>query len=50
LPDAKYFSIESVINDKSFGVHKPWNSLKKGELNYLKNNCLNLDKLIELNK
>jgi hypothetical protein len=48
--DSKYFSIESMINDKSFGVHKPWNNLKKGELDYLKNNCLNLDKLIELNK
>jgi hypothetical protein len=48
--DSKYFSIESMINDKSFGVHKPWNNLKKDELDYLKNNCLNLDKLIELNK
>ena len=48
--DSKYFSIENVINEKSFGVHKPWIGLKKSELNYLKNNCLNLDKLIELNK
>jgi len=50
VEDAKYFSIEHIINDKSFGVHKPWNGLKKDELDYLKNNCLNLDKLIELNK
>jgi hypothetical protein len=50
VDDAKYFSIEGVINDKSFGTHKPWNMLKHGELEYLKNNCLNLDKLIELNK
>jgi len=48
--DAKRFSVETVYNDTSFGVHKPWNYIKG---DYFKNKvllCDGLDKLKELNK
>ena len=38
LPDinmAKYFSIETIFNEESFGIHKPWKYLKKEEYNKL---------------
>ena len=37
--DAKNFSIESVHNNKSFGLHKPWNYLKEEELIQINNFC-----------
>lgn len=48
--DAKEFSVETVFNDKSFGVHKPWAHLKG--VNYMNtvNACDGLDKLRELNR
>ncbi len=47
---AMKFSVETVYNDKSFGVHKPWAHLKRDYI-YRKNNfCRGLDKLIYLNK
>jgi hypothetical protein len=49
IDEAKNFSIETIYNDKSFGVHKPWLYLKD-DIDNLKKNCKNLDKLIEFNK
>lgn len=53
IPDfenAKEFSVETVYNDKSFGVHKPWIHLKRDSYINKVNNCDGLDKLRELNK
>lgn len=47
---AKEFSIETVYNEKSFGVHKPWDHLNEIDLQKTKEKCKSLDKLIELNK
>jgi len=47
--DAKEFSIETVFNDKSFGVHKPWPYLKDHDYTNVVNACDGLDKLRELN-
>jgi len=47
---AKNFSIETVFNEKSFGVHKPWSYMSSDNLKTINENCPNLDKLIELNK
>ena len=47
--DATHFSVETVYEDKSFGVHKPWGSL--GDITDKKNIfCKGYDKLVELNK
>lgn len=48
--EAKKFSVETIFNENSFGVHKPWPYLPKDNINVMKNNCEDLDKLIELNK
>ena len=48
--DAKRFSIETVYNDISFGVHKPWIHLKKNLINEKNNYCYGLNELIKLNK
>ena len=53
IPDfenAKEFSVETVYNDKSFGVHKPWIHLNKKDYLNKVNNCDGLDKLRELNR
>lgn len=47
--DASKFSIETLYEDKSFGVHKPWQHL--GNITHLKKPfCKGYDKLFELNK
>lgn len=48
--NAKEFSVETVYNDKSFGVHKPWVHLKRDSYINKVYNCDGLDKLRELNK
>lgn len=47
--EAKEFSVETVYNDISFGVHKPWRHLK--ESNFYKKNdfCEGLEELRDLN-
>jgi hypothetical protein len=46
--DASKFSIETVYQDESFGVHKPW--LHLGDITQLKKPfCKGYDKLVELN-
>lgn len=48
--EAKQFSVETVFNEKSFGVHKPWHYMSPESLKIIEKNCPTLDKLIELNK
>ena len=48
--EAKQFSVETVFNEKSFGVHKPWPYMSPESLKIIEKNCPTLDKLIELNK
>lgn len=48
--DAKEFSVETVYNDKSFGVHKPWAHLKGKNYSNKVHVCDGLDKLRELNR
>ncbi len=49
--DASHFSIESIYEDKSFGVHKPCVSDNLGDIiDKKKPYCRNYDKLVELNK
>jgi hypothetical protein len=48
--DSQQFSVETVYNDISFGVHKPWAHLKPKYIQNKNNFCKGLDKLIELNK
>ncbi len=47
---ANTFSIETVYNDKSFGVHKPWNHFQKEIMKQKLIFCNGLDKLIDLNE
>jgi hypothetical protein len=47
---AQNFSIETVYNDNSFGVHKPWLYFKKEVMKQKTNFCNGLDKLINLNE
>lgn len=47
---AKEFSVETIYNNISFGVHKPWTSLTQNELENKQNQCKGLDKLISMNK
>jgi hypothetical protein len=46
--DAKHFSVETVYEKDSFGVHKPWRQLGDN-LNKKIKECKGLDTLIELN-
>ena len=48
--DAKKFSIETVYNDESFGVHKCWEYNDKQQINNINKFCPGLKKLIYLNK
>jgi hypothetical protein len=48
--DAKEFSVETVFNAKSFGVHKTWSHLKGNDYANKVNTCYGLDKLRELNR
>lgn len=48
--ESKEFSVETVYNDKSFGVHKPWKHMKNKFIQKKNNSCKGLNKLIELNK
>jgi hypothetical protein len=47
--EAKLFAIETIYNDVSFGLHKPWVHLKIDELQLLVNEYENLNELIRLN-
>lgn len=46
---SKQFSVETIYNDKSFGVHKPWIHLNKNLINNKIDYCNGLDELINLN-
>lgn len=48
--ESKKFSVETVFNEKSFGVHKPWPYLSSENINTINNYCPGLNQLIELNK
>jgi len=48
--EAKNFAVETVFNEKSFGVHKPWPYISPDSLKTIEKSCPTLDKLIELNK
>ena len=49
--DATHFSVETVYEDKSFGVHKPWSLDNLGDITDKKNLfCKGYDTLVELNK
>ena len=48
--DAKHFSVETVYDDISFGVHKPWIHFKDEEMKKKNNSCKGLDILTILNK
>jgi hypothetical protein len=50
IEEAKFFSVETIFSNNSFGLHKPWNYLTSEELNLLKNNFPELEELILLNK
>ena len=45
--DASNFSVEQVYNKNPFGIHKPWLSLSKENLNSLKNSCTELQKIFK---
>lgn len=47
--DAKKFSIETVYNDESFGIHKCWRYNNKKNVEKINNFCPGLIKLINLN-
>lgn len=49
IEKANTFSIETIFNDKSFGVHKTWNYLNQNEITAKISKCKALKKLIELN-
>jgi hypothetical protein len=48
LEEAKFFSIESIYNEKSFGIHKPWVYLNNNELESIKKLFPELELLYEL--
>jgi len=50
IEDAKLFSVESIYNNISFGVHKPWLFMNKQKLENKNNFCNGLDKLIKFNR
>jgi len=45
---AKKFSVETVFNIDSVGIHKPWAYLNKKEITMLKNSFFDIEKLILL--
>lgn len=47
--DAQTFSVETVFNEKSFGIHAPWKYLNKYEMEYLINHYPEISTLIQLN-
>lgn len=47
--DAQTFSVETVFNEKSFGIHAPWKHLNKYEMEYLINRYPEINTLIQLN-
>lgn len=47
--EAKKFSIETVFNETSFGIHRSWKYLNNQELNYLLERYPDLNTLINLN-
>ena len=50
IDEAKNFAIESVNNNKSFGLHKTYDYLNDEDINSIKGWCPELNKLTELNK
>jgi hypothetical protein len=50
IEDAKLFSVESIYNNISFGVHKPWLFMNKQKLENKNNFCNGLDKIIKFNR
>lgn len=48
--DAKKFSIETVYNNESFGIHKCWKYNNEQQIKNINNFCPGLNKLIKLNK
>ena len=48
--EAKQISIEGVVTNNSFGLHKSYDYLNDNELNSIKEWCPELNKLTELNK
>ncbi len=49
LEEAKLFSIEQVYSSNSFGIHKAYNCINGTDLDNLKLQCPEINKLIELN-
>lgn len=49
LDESKNFSIETVYNDETFGIHKCWNYMTPDNLKKINDFCPELDKLVELN-
>ena len=47
---AKSFSIETVFNEKSFGIHNAWRYLHRSQIDFLVNKYPDIATLIELNK
>ena len=45
---AREFSIETIYNPASFGIHKPWNYLLPNELDLLEQQCPGMKKLQSL--
>jgi hypothetical protein len=48
LEEAKFFSVETIYNEMSFGIHKPWLYLNDNELESIKKLFPELDLLCEL--
>jgi len=48
--ESRRFSIEKVYCKNSFGIHKCWEYVSENELEFLKEEFLELEQLIELNK
>ena len=47
---AQTFSVETIFNEKSCGIHAPWKYLNKYELEFLINKYPDISTLIHLNK
>ena len=47
---AKRFSVETVYNDDSFGIHKPWSYLSEEQLQVISQKCIGFNTLVEFNK
>jgi hypothetical protein len=48
LDEAKFFSVESIYNEMSFGIHKPWLYLNNNDLESIKKLFPELELLCEL--